>query len=330
MKNALNSDDKFNGGFKKNSSTSDMFILLGAIQRSQFMKKPLYIAFVDFRRAFDTVNRNIMFHKPMKKKIDGKLMRILYNMYTKTKSKICVNGALSDFLYDTLGVNQGGPNSPDMFVDFLSDMSEYLSHSCRIVITNELLLLHLLWADDLILVSDTVSGLQKQLGNLSCYCSDNELILNTAKTKFMVFGSANGDVQFYFNNERIEQVNMYTYVGTIFSSSGPLFNENVISFLASSSKASHKVYSYCKAIGQVPPVLAVKLFNSLVAPIFTYACEMWLTLVSLGARDTQIEICEVNIACEATNFHPWGTWGAWRIPCYNRYDCQIYKELAKN
>ena len=64
--------DKFNGGFKKNNSTSDnMFVLLGTIQRSKFLRKPLYVAFVDFRRAFDTVNRNMMFYKLFTKKIDG-------------------------------------------------------------------------------------------------------------------------------------------------------------------------------------------------------------------------------------------------------------------
>ena len=59
-----NGGDKYNEGFKKNSCTSDnMLILLGATQRSQFLKKPLYVAFVDFRRAFNTINRSMMFYK---------------------------------------------------------------------------------------------------------------------------------------------------------------------------------------------------------------------------------------------------------------------------
>ncbi len=119
LKDIRNFEDKFNGGFKKGSTTSDnMLMLLGSIQRSQFLKQPLYVAFVDFRRAFDTVNRNMMFYKLIRKQIDGKLIRLLYNIYSKTKTKICVDGFLSNFIYDTLGVNQGGPNSSDMFKDF--------------------------------------------------------------------------------------------------------------------------------------------------------------------------------------------------------------------
>ena len=60
MKNVFNIEDTFNGGFKKNSSASDnMFLLVRAIQRAEFLKQPLYVAFVDFKRAFDTVNRNM-------------------------------------------------------------------------------------------------------------------------------------------------------------------------------------------------------------------------------------------------------------------------------
>ena len=81
MKDVFNMEDKFNGGFKKNSSTSDnMFLLVGAIQRAEFLKQPLYVAFVDFKRAFDTVDRNMLFYKLVKKQIDGNLIRLLYDM----------------------------------------------------------------------------------------------------------------------------------------------------------------------------------------------------------------------------------------------------------
>jgi len=129
-----------------------MYILLGAIQHAQFLKLPLYVAYVDFRRAFDSINRNMMFYKLLQRNYDGKIIRILYDMYQKTKSKVCVNGSLSSFLVDTLRVNQGGPNSPDTFKDFLADMGDYLSAHCSLVNSEQLLLLHLLWADDLILI----------------------------------------------------------------------------------------------------------------------------------------------------------------------------------
>ena len=56
--------DQCRGGLKKNSKTSDNILLLyGVIQKCKFEKQNLFIAFVDFRRAFDTINRGMMFNK---------------------------------------------------------------------------------------------------------------------------------------------------------------------------------------------------------------------------------------------------------------------------
>ena len=144
VKEAMNLHDPYNGGFNKGAMTSDnMFILSGCIQKAFAMKQPLYVCFVDFKRAFDTVNRELMFFKLIKKGLDGKFVKVLRQMYKKTKMKVCVNGLLSKFITDETGVNQGGPNSRDMFTDFLSDVRKYLDKKCGVVVDDDILV-HLL------------------------------------------------------------------------------------------------------------------------------------------------------------------------------------------
>ena len=70
----------------------------------------------------------------------------------------------------------------------MADIGEYLSTNVGICI-DEMIIVHLLWADDLILISDSIPGLQKQLGGLLVYCSKNLMIANEIKTKYMVFGT---------------------------------------------------------------------------------------------------------------------------------------------
>ena len=53
----------------------------------------------------------------------------------------------------------------------MSDLDSYLSTAHGICINNEIIA-HLLWADDLILFSDTFQGLQNQLDGLKEYCSN--------------------------------------------------------------------------------------------------------------------------------------------------------------
>ena len=64
---AMGKIDKFNGGFITGSRTSDnIFILYGLIQRQLLLGQSLFVSFVDFSKAFDLVNRNILFFKIMK------------------------------------------------------------------------------------------------------------------------------------------------------------------------------------------------------------------------------------------------------------------------
>ena len=65
----------------------------------------------------------------------------------------------SELVDDNLGVNQGGNASGLLFRKFLADLSEYLNAEFGICISIEILA-HLLWADDLVLMSDTKQGLQ--------------------------------------------------------------------------------------------------------------------------------------------------------------------------
>ena len=69
------------------------------------------------------------------------------------------------------GVNQGGPNSPDMFLDFPTDFRDYLKEKCGIVVYNNILLT-LLWADDLIIVANLPADLQNFIDLLYKYCSN--------------------------------------------------------------------------------------------------------------------------------------------------------------
>ena len=69
---------------------------------------------------------------------------------------------LSPPILDQLGVNQGGNASPTLFRTYLADLGEYLTKHVGLCISDTIVA-HLLWADDLVLISDSEQGLQKQL-----------------------------------------------------------------------------------------------------------------------------------------------------------------------
>ena len=81
--------DIFNGGFKKGCRTSDnLFVLSGLIEKYRILGIPLYVCFVDFKRAFDCINRVLLFAKLCKDGLSSKVVDILLDMYTKTSSTL--------------------------------------------------------------------------------------------------------------------------------------------------------------------------------------------------------------------------------------------------
>ena len=84
-----------------------------------------------------------------------------------------------------------------LFRKYLKDLDDYLKKTAGVYI-NETILAHLLWADDLILFSDTEKGIQKQLDGLKEVCEINRMIVNETKTKVMTFGKKN-NCNVYFN-----------------------------------------------------------------------------------------------------------------------------------
>ena len=133
---------------------------------------------------------------------------------------------LYDTISDECGTNQGGPLSPNMFRYMLNDLRGFINTSYGISIDDELLL-HVLWADDLVIMSDTPEGLQHQLNGLYIFCSHYQIIINEMKTKIMGYCNNKDEVHFTFNNKPLEIVQEYKYLGVVFNS---VRNSEVIYF----------------------------------------------------------------------------------------------------
>ena len=151
------------------------------------MGEPLYICFVDFSKAFDLVNRNTLFFKIMKGGWSGRVIDTLKDVYPKTCFRVKRGGKLSPIILSLTGVNQDGDASGILFRKYLMDLDVYLKKEVGICI-GETIVAHLLWADDLMLFSNTENGLQKQLDGLKLFCANNKMIVNETKTKLMIFG----------------------------------------------------------------------------------------------------------------------------------------------
>ena len=138
----------------------------------------------------------------------------------------------------------------------------------------------LLYADDLIILSQSKVGLQNCLNTLSSYCNPWMLKINPKKTKIIIFQKCKRkcDSSFYICNERMDIVQNCTYLGTSISSTGNF----TLSLDHLQQKALHALFSLRRNIDfkSLKPSLACKTFNSMISPILTYNSEVWGTLLS--------------------------------------------------
>ena len=118
--------DEFNGGFVRGCRTTDyVFVLNGLVQRQIAMGKPLYICYVDFSMAFDSVNRHILFYKLINQGWSGRVIDTMIIFYSKTYFRVKINGRISPPSANHVGVNQGGNVSGLLFRKYMADLSDY-------------------------------------------------------------------------------------------------------------------------------------------------------------------------------------------------------------
>ena len=160
----------------------------------------------------------------------------------------------------------------------MADLNEYAHREVGIYI-GDTIFAHLLWADDLILVTDSAKGLQKQLDGLFIFCSDNMMIVNETKTKVMVYGSASRDVVVKFNDKVLNVVDQYKYLGDVMKSvktcKEDVFGENFQYLCNKARKAIFAMFKRLKNLGILPVKIIIYLFQSLIIPILVYGSDVW-------------------------------------------------------
>lgn len=132
----------------------------------------------------------------------------------------------------------------------------------------------LLYADDTALMADSAKEMQNCLNAFASYCQEWKLSINTEKTKILIFGARKrSDIQFKLNDDIIEIVNKYKYLGVYFSQSGSFLNARK-HIVQQAKKAMSLLFTRINNL-DLPLDLQLKLFDHTVLPILTYSSEVW-------------------------------------------------------
>ena len=268
----------FQYGFRKGRSTVDcVFVLTSLIDKIvNHEKRKLYCAFIDFRKAFDLVYRNGIWYKLLHYGASSKLVKMLQKLYESVKSCVRSNGECSNFFDSYMGVKQGEPLSPLLFIFFINDMYESLyDDSIDNISIDEIKMFLLLFADDTVLFSYSKDGLQHLLDNLYLYCNKWGVSVNTGKTVVMVCkrGNVKEDLKLYYDGQLLQNVNKFTYLGITLSCNNTYFQAQK-SLSEQSLKACYSLYSLFDNVS-LNVTEKIKLFDLMICPVLNYGSEVW-------------------------------------------------------
>ena len=267
-------------GFVKGNRTSDPHIILNNILQKYCHKsnKRLYGCFVDFSKAFDSVPRDILLDKLKKHGINGNVFDIIQTIYLEDTVSIKIDNKHSPSFKTNVGVRQGCVLSPILFNLFLADLQPVLDqYGENVHIDENISTSCLLWADDILILSESVDGLQQKLNALQGYCDINKLSVNTKKTQCMIFnrtGRLLKNHAFTYKNTRLECVREYKYLGFIVTPSGEI-RTGLEDLRRRALKALMKMKSTLGILFRHNIHNSIHLYNYLVKPILTYCSDFW-------------------------------------------------------
>ena len=120
-------------GFRKGKRTTDHIFVIKTLIDKLVRKegKKIFIAFIDFKKAYDTINCKHLFHKLKRANIDGLFLQNLNSMYKSVKYCIKMQGGYADPIESFVGLKQGCVLSPLLFNLFIDDIKDIFDNTCH-------------------------------------------------------------------------------------------------------------------------------------------------------------------------------------------------------
>ena len=172
-------------GFRPGRSTTDqIFTLKQIFEKSWEYGKDFFACFVDLEKAYDRIPRDKPWKVLQEYGVDGQLLRAIKSFYCRPEVCVRVNGKQSKPFHVGVGLRQGCVLSLLLFIVYMNWIDK-CSQADECATIGNCKISRLLFADDLVLLSSTESGLQRALNSFADACNTAGMKISTAKTEVL-------------------------------------------------------------------------------------------------------------------------------------------------
>ena len=267
--------DKAQFGFRKGCGTRNAtFMLRTVIERAVEKQKDLYMCFIDFEKAFDTVRHEMLMERLRQIGVDAADLRVITNLYWGQRALVRIGDDRSGWTEIQRGVRQGCVLSPDLFslysqavMDELVDMEGIRIGGININ--------NIRYADDTVLIADTEEKLQRLVDSLNEGCERYGLKINIGKTEVMGLTKRPEQlpVSISLRGDTLNQVSSFKYLGSLVSEDGKCDPDIRV-----------RIGMAKTAFGQLRKILTslainirtrVRVLKAYVWSVLLFGCEAW-------------------------------------------------------
>ena len=165
-------------------------------------RKSSCIAFLDFQKAFDTVDHKLLLRKLEAYGVRGNVLTLFQSYLSNRKQFVQIGPHKSTYRSCTCGVPQGSVLGPLLFLIYINDLPQVCTQTDAC-----------LFADDTSIHAETTIALQNDLNNVSVWLRQNKMSLNVDKSQLLFFGKCPSSTDIEINNKKISVCHEAKYLG---------------------------------------------------------------------------------------------------------------------
>ena len=277
-------------GFVKGKGTTNAIFLLRMIcERAIEMQRDVFLCFIDYQKAFDTVRHEELMRMLAGLEIDSKDIRVIKNLYYHQKAAVRVGDELTEVVDIKRGVRQGCVMSPDLFNLYGEVIMREIEGVEGFSIGGRNVN-NIRYADDTVLVADSVEKLQRLVDGVSRASEEKGLKINREKTECMVVSklSETPACSIHIEQEPVSKVEQFQYLGSVITADARCSTEIVRRI--GIAKSAFRKMSHLLTNGRLAIQTRKRAIKTYIWSTLLYGCEAWTVS---GVMEKRLEAMEM-------------------------------------
>jgi hypothetical protein len=267
-------------GFRAGHGTLDAhFVMAHLISKHRHANRPLYVCYVDFKGAFDTVRREDILARARQLGMHGVFLRGLEKWLLNSHLSVCVKGVQGEAFATHRGTKQGGRLSPLCFGLFVEQLHELIAMRAPGAgpYVGNMQVPDIMYADDIKLMASNPDHLQQLLDVLHLFCTlfDMQVNVSPQKTCIVIHGAGVPELRaWHLGGQPVPVCDSYCDLGLVCTPAQG-YAAGASALAVAGRRAMHSVLGMCKRGHITQPAFKLRLFDAVVEPVLSYGSHVW-------------------------------------------------------